>query len=662
MEKVKTSSVKSAAYGIQIEEPKKVPETIGKDNSNAAIWDKLSKMATDLAETRQMFSGIDGYRLYLDTIFSDRQVKPRDGETFTTALRRTALERKIEKISSSNSAAETLMATQEVIETALGEPDKLAEFFVSVDPSILDMLGMSTDTVDDSLIYVIRRVKDFIMNVLFMVKGVLIFLPKDEKLGTDAVEKIDGILSKFPEEGKLDEVLGISPKAKYYKNFLIGLYKLIKEVLGLVKQSKFDEAINAILEYTDKLEDNYEFGSLLAELRKSAYRSGVYRKAPKNVDKKNPVDIIMEKIRNLFSVDEKPDENTKEFSKPVNKPDPKAKTDKKQEQKVTPTTEPAAVAAMAQATLKVEDEDDSVPAFIREAAPVTSKEDTGVKPAFIQMNVPVNSGQNAQTPIVLNEPIELDEFDENTKKFFAKYSFVEEIVKIGAQNGFLVNVVPIPDKDGNDRLLQFTAVTANGAISTDRSFTIDLGQVIDRQYAVWPNMAPDGIYFPVENCRFVLRLFMSKKKGSPVDKAVFEKVFKYGFSGLNKDDVHSIQCYGPNLIEANRKIVLITRPKIEDKDINREVTDILVRTAKLIGTIDELKGYRFEIDRIDTSNNDVKITLKNEGVPTYYMGPVPNNKSITLVVSRSFDEKGNPIKETEGQYAGRYAYKLQVID
>lgn len=275
------------------------------------------------------------------------------------------------------------------------------------------------------------------------------------------------------------------------------------------------------------------------------------------------------------------------------------------------------------------------------------------KPEFIVQ------GANEQKSIPLDSAPEvfkssLKNIDPKFREYFEKNLWALKITDIANSKGLKTLVSPSCDSAGNLKFMSFkTTMTQNTngvereVILDDKSFIIDVGQVINRDYNIWPCFQ-NGREAPIELCDVAYKLFKrakNKKDISGVNYDFISKVFEVGFSNLNKSDIDGVVAFKPELLERNRHIVLITLPMDNLVNSWREISEKLYIYIMEFqkknyndpkwGRVD-LRDYRFALKAYNP--NDLTMLFSSKGISKYFMySDTPRAIDYDITVYPVFD-------------------------
>ena len=264
------------------------------------------------------------------------------------------------------------------------------------------------------------------------------------------------------------------------------------------------------------------------------------------------------------------------------------------------------------------------PIHFDQAKPISVK----AKPEFM-----VQAAKESKTvPSAAQEKIielTMENVPDRVRPYLEKYPWTIKILNIAMRKGLGMYVIPEIGSDGKVKMFTFTTINQNGGVNDDKSFQVDLGQVINRDYGLWPSFK-NGAPAPLEMCDQCFR-FYKRDKSKNIEGVNFEfieKLLDVGFSGLNKADKKSVgNLYSATTLENNKYIVLITLPR--DKDMLEFYRAAATKTVAVIkdfakmnvndpemGDLD-LTQYRFTVKDFDSEKGT--ITFTNENVPRYFM-------------------------------------------
>lgn len=296
---------------------------------------------------------------------------------------------------------------------------------------------------------------------------------------------------------------------------------------------------------------------------------------------------------------------------PTPAPAPKKKEKKKKD--VIEVNKPDTAAAMK----RIPDEDPLATARSILASPPK------VAPGFI-----TQAPLNVQPEVKEEEPeiLTIDDIPYHLQDVVNKNGWILKIMNIAISNGVYIQLDPIMNSIGDVVAMKFIANNRKGTFIPTKSFSVDFGMVINRALAVWPNIIAgqhgEIMTVPFETCEIAYRVDVYVKNGYQLNRPFFNKLFAVGFSGLSSNDRSSHSIYSKQLIEANRRLVMISRP---NKSNNKKFNDYFNNASfKCAYELDKLakageipKDSRFKISLYDPDNGSVELTT--EGVPQYWL-------------------------------------------
>lgn len=296
---------------------------------------------------------------------------------------------------------------------------------------------------------------------------------------------------------------------------------------------------------------------------------------------------------------------------PTPAPAPKKKEKKKKD--VIEVDKPDTAAAMK----RIPDEDPLATARSILASPPK------VAPGFI-----TQAPLNVQPEVKEEEPeiLTIDDIPYHLQDVVNKNGWILKIMNIAISNGVYIQLDPIMNSIGDVVAMKFIANNRKGTFIPTKSFSVDFGMVINRALAVWPNIIAgqhgEIMTVPFETCEIAYRVDVYVKNGYQLNRPFFNKLFAVGFSGLSSNDRSNHSIYSKQLIEANRRLVMISRP---NKSNNKKFNDYFNNASfKCAYELDKLakageipKDSRFKISLYDPENGSVELTT--EGVPQYWL-------------------------------------------
>jgi len=353
-------------------------------------------------------------------------------------------------------------------------------------------------------------------------------------------------------------------------------------------------------------------------------------------DNKDDADVIIDRIRNLV-INKKL--NPSEVIVTEEVVDTKSEAMPSFDGKAKKTNKQETVAAKAQIDTKVVDDNTtSISDIIKVGQFKLPK-----KPNIVKQHNDVVPEMIAKTKEEEKEPIDLKEVytDEAEYGLLEKYPYLMDIADTALQNNCFCRFLPECDKDGVIRIINVCTYSgSNSVFSKDKSFTVDMGNVIDNVPAIWPTFINDNfIITQIETCNEGYRITNVGK----FNKSFFDKLFKVGFTGLSKNDKKP--CYSADIISANKHIVYISRPKDNNRDLWK---DAIIKTSRADIFRNELRDFRYEV--IAHDDKDMTLTLSNRNMlaSKYYMSNVPQSPSFDIRIYVILDSDGKPVKLENG--------------
>lgn len=296
---------------------------------------------------------------------------------------------------------------------------------------------------------------------------------------------------------------------------------------------------------------------------------------------------------------------------------------------------------------KIEDPTDDP---IRLTDNVVEPEGKGKKPEIIS-DAAKESKTEPEVSITKPEINIPDEY----KDLIDKNPWIMDIIDVGwkAESKISYQFGVICDIGGNPKLIQFNAFTTENKLNPAKSFTVDMGQIVSKEFGIWPNFDQYGTVFPVENCTAAYRLFLrGEDKKRKFNKELVHNIASFGFDGLSKDDKAKFILYGENILNNNRHVALITLPY--DRNHRKHYQNAATKLTKLIESshdlIDglDLRETRFRVVSHDPSVGSV--TFSNAKMSKYYLfgqdvAPVYVEFTLTPVVVK--DSQGRMSFKTD---------------
>ena len=252
------------------------------------------------------------------------------------------------------------------------------------------------------------------------------------------------------------------------------------------------------------------------------------------------------------------------------------------------------------------------------------------KPAFCDPSLTVTRGiQGAKPSIVgalqpgeLTPPADDQQIVHNVARgMMNMFPWLSQLMQVAANNHVAVTVEPVQKFMGkNEKQEDVFEVIAlrisswyGSQYSYLKSFTIDLGHVLDSRIKIFFNVNSSGFHYP-EECESAWRLFTNDGKG--LELQFLDKIFREGHNALTDADAKSFRCYASNTFAINRFIDYATVPTGKVKRENRQwVRDIAYKLYYYIKEVQQLNNIslgRFQVVKFNPTTLDM--TLSNYGV------------------------------------------------
>ena len=307
---------------------------------------------------------------------------------------------------------------------------------------------------------------------------------------------------------------------------------------------------------------------------------------------------------------------------------------------------PTVLPAVADAQMR----DDGTPYWMKAIGDITSamRQERGkMKPGFIDMankaavnmNVPATQQQlNALTPNFKVDPaLEKD------------YPWINQICGIAVQNGLAVSATPFYNmkEDGSYEISAIRVESfVDGVPSKEKSFTIDLGNFLDRRVKMVFNYGVNGFGF-LEACEDAYFVF-DKNNERGIDTKIFNAIFKFGISSIKEEEKRGMRMYNSNTTKVNRTIVWITVPtwavKGEDRKALKDSIFKMEKTIRAMAKKNNLNFGRFALYGFDAET--MSYTLDNANV--WFKGQPCNAPHFVYNVTIARNEDGTYKKDAEG--------------
>ena len=535
---------------------------------------------------------------------------------------------------------DALKAMEILSREQIGTKNFKTEAFVSDIEGMASAFGASQDLIGSLIGETENEKFQKALDLLDFVLSGVKMVPLDKmQAAKEALRQMAVSLSKYAPDAKtISKFLSMVPGMNKYAKPLINFSEKLDEAISILNvgaDNCVSKSIDAIRGAVEALRDIE-----IEDVKKSS------KNAPSTNDVKNAIEgkvIDMEEVKEKKEVKKDKKDNTHN-------------SNPKKEETVVSEPMTAEAAAMSQQMMPtymnpefnqgyIPDTDGSVPEFIRDGADLGKIDPNKSVPDFIAenaMNVPpVTPQQRVFNPVDQN--IYLD-------PRLANYPFVDQILQIANGVGYFMVPELIVDTS-NEPLLIFIRIYNSQAYLYDKSFIIDLGKVIDNRYGIWPCANPNGQFNILESCEEAYRLFNKDEKH--LNKDFIQAVIQFGFSNLDPKVKKSNTLYGFRMTETNRVISLITMPTHirNTENLIPAATRNIIRGA-CIRMAPSLKEYvidgRFRFTELN--HETMEFTLSNEGMSSYFMGPVVPHKPVTIKCVPAKDENGKfiPASNKEG--------------
>ena len=336
----------------------------------------------------------------------------------------------------------------------------------------------------------------------------------------------------------------------------------------------------------------------------------------------------------------------KEVTTKESEPAPSVKNDSKDEQVAAMNISKAfpTIAAVMNAT----DGDDGIPTFCRIDEP-TSRSIKEV-PSFIQEAM----RQEAPKPIP-RQPNATYQIEKSIMDD-PNLGFVPMICQLGVACGVTTQARSIVN-GGMIVGIQFVGFT-NGNWNWMKSFSVDLGQIVDNRIKVFFNCTMGGFNF-MEACDCAYGVF---SKSGEFNADFFKEVFTVGTEGLSSESIKKYRLFNSNMLQLNR---IIEYRSVSDDlgDIGKEnrllVKDSLFKMMRIIKDMSSKNGIpfgRFCVQNFDKESLHYELSNIDMG----YCGKANvGPRTIIDVVFRK-DNNGKAMRDKDG--APKLTFSFKFID
>lgn len=369
----------------------------------------------------------------------------------------------------------------------------------------------------------------------------------------------------------------------------------------------------------------------------------------------NDLKKLLKKVANKMAKKTEVKENASEQLKvePVKEEKPAAKKEVKKEK--THNTEnvaamdisksfPAIASVMGQSK-----DDEEIPSFCRvdnNNEPMRSE-----TPSFIV-------DANVQQPMYYNPPKQIAATYYIEAGVEEQYPFIRDIALIGIDQNVSLNVLGIRS---GDKLLaiQFCGYT-NGNWNWLKSFTIDLGTIIDDRTKVFFNGFQTGFGF-MENCNAAYAVF---SKEGELNKEFFKQIFTVGTTGLDSKTINQYRMFNSNMMQLNR---IIDRRSINEQlgkigNQNRNaIKDSLFKMMRIIKDLsieNHIDFGRFRV--IDFDGENLHYDLSN--IDMGYCDRPNRGPRAIFSVDITKDKDGNPVYNGKKTNDIKLTFYIKFVD
>lgn len=464
-----------------------------------------------------------------------------------------------------------------------------------------------------------------ILDVLDMVLSAALVVPMDRidevKSG---IKMVAQALKKYvPDFRTIGSLLAMAPGISKYSKSLISFGEAMDHAVDIINRDEENSIRKAIKEMRNAID-------LMRDVDIIDINNQV-KKA--NVKKEDIIEVEVTEVKDA----DKPDPKSK---KKEEKKEKKEKKEQKKSEDVIEGNSEATVAgavAMSQQMMPgmqpgyIPDQDGSLPSWMN--ADISKDPNRGV-PEFIAQND--MSAPRMDPRQVIYAPVQQQRNYSDQR--ILQYPFVQTIQSIANSVGLYVNFELIVDVD-NKPLLIFVRTFNYQAYLPDKSFIIDLGVCIDGRIGIWPCATQNMQYTPLESCNEVYRMYPSDSDNTKVNTEFLTILFQYGFSNLTEDIRKKNTLYGERMCEANRVFALISIPQDMDREVRNIIRGACIRCAPKFSKKHYNAYGRFRITDINPKTREFTIT--NEGMSTYFMGPVYPHEPLVINMVPEKDENGN---------------------
>ena len=486
--------------------------------------------------------------------------------------------------------------------------------------TIADGFGFSKDNlqfegVDDNETF------QKLLDVLDMVFSAALVVPMDKIDDVKSAIKMaaQGLSKYVPDFKTIGKILAMAPGIAKYSKSLITFGESMDHAIDIINRGGDDCIRQAIKELRNGIDAMRDVD--IIDINKQVKDAKIKKE-----------DAIEAKVIDIEDVKTKNEEKKEEKKE-------KKKEQKKSDDVIEGNSEAtvAGAVAMSQQMMPgmqpgyIPDQDGSLPSWMN--ADISKDPNRGV-PEFIAQND--MSAPRMDPRQVIYAPVQQQRNYSDQR--ILQYPFVQTIQSIANSVGLYVNFELIVDVD-NKPLLIFVRTFNSQAYLPDKSFIIDLGVCIDGRIGIWPCATQNMQYTPLESCNEVYRMYPSDSDSTKVNTEFITTLFQYGFSNLTEDVRKKNTLYGERMCEANRVFALISIPQDMDREVRNIIRGACIRCAPKFSKKHYNAYGRFRITDINPKTREFTIT--NEGMSTYFMGPVYPHEPLVINMVPEKDENGN---------------------
>lgn len=288
------------------------------------------------------------------------------------------------------------------------------------------------------------------------------------------------------------------------------------------------------------------------------------------------------------------------------------------------------------------DDDDSVPFFCKDGLiPVGQTKKSSEIPSFIADTMMQQPEYQKPAQTLATCQIE--------HGLVEKFPWVKNICDAAIRNNVSL-VVNALYSNNVAMYIQFIGYT-NSSFNWLKSFTVDLGYIIDDRYKVFFNVNQSGFGF-LEKCDTAYGVF--SKEGN-LNEELFQEIFSVGVQGIDGKTINKYRLFNSNIMQLNRTIdYRSVSTHLGLKDIKKEdrsamrvaIRDSLYKMAKTIKDISKQNGIdlgRFYVKEFDAEN--MHYVLSNIG--GYWLDKPNSGPRTEIGVTIVRDKDGKVIRDKD---------------